>query len=1492
MTISIITPSFNQARFLPQNLRSVACQSKPALEHIVIDPGSKDGSRNIAKNAKGVTLIAEPDEGQSDAICKGFAMAKGDILAWLNSDDYYADDQVLQAVGERFNAPDKPDVVYGNVVFVDEVGKKLKDGYVNKNIAELRQSFHYQVGIVQPGVFIHRRVFEAVGGPPLDMHYTLDYEYWVRIAEACFKWGHLDRILACHRWWDGMKTASHRVESLYEHFDTCKKHFGYVHYKWAERQADCILEGADGVVTQAGTPTASPEQRKAKLKQLLREANGDQDTLALLKSSKNDGIRETARYMEDLGIPMEVPYHLEPAKTELQRTGYARPGDKEKPTAWRRYTARMPEGGDFYGYEVTDNFHACYDKSWLDAQLDRSAKRLEELATQRRSDTCIVVGNGPSLRKTDFSLFEGLDVIISNYATLDPGLLKRATYHTITNFLVAKQGSHQFNRLENLIKIYPYWLSHFLLPDERTLYLDALLTPEASTNAIDWISWRSTVSFFNLQLSYSLGFRKVILVGFDHAYKQEASAREGDFIQQNEDDENHFLKSYFKGKVWQAADVGEMEKTYQMAKAAFEAVDREIVNCTVGGHLEVFRRGELASELPPGKKQFFQSTPSTNASTPIKLLMIDSTPVGHPSATGQIKKVFLGDWPKAYFLQISLNKNKPVLNGTDAPCHTHATSHEEIIEVCRSFAPEVIYIRPIDSPQLFEIAESIMTAIRVPVVIHMMDDWPERLRIQNPERFANLAPRLESMLNSATRRLSISEPMSEEYKKRYGGEWTPLANGADTDDYPPKKHESHPSDPDSQTFVMRYMGGLADDMTYASVADTAGAVASLQNEHSIRFEIYTMNWYLEKAQFQLGRLPGISVHTLVTEEDYKTFLTEADCLLIAYNFDKTSKSYIKFSLANKMPECLASGTPLLAYGPADVATIQYLSESGCARIVQERNMEKLTAVIRSMIVDQESNKKMAEKAIGHVTSSLTKQSVKIRFSDIIQNAASAPLKTARLLPGPFTREKSVHFDKTKSIDAKNSAIKTTPPVNNPPQGNRIRKNARPRTEKWRKINHWFIPGVSTGIILALLASITLIYMQPEGMGLDRLLLLLNGILLSVFFLGFALDSTRFRKRIRKIRQDRLEEAEVTSRKFKDVRRTLKTERNKAINKEKLLSSKTDEIAKNIQEIRHTLKAEMDRARKKEDNFSSTIDEMAMNIQKVRRALEAEKNETRKKENLLSSKMNKMAKDIREQIEVSEDSYLAKFLTKEMETASTNQIPMPVQNAATKEKMPLRTSIRKKSAPVVVIAGMRHSGSTALYNIVRLGFASMGVEALTNYSEKENIAREARKSSLPTIIKIHEMRDDVLDLATVVLTTKRDLRDTVASAVRRKFFLLEKLNTPAEYAKYNRMLHEVWSPYSDYEFTYERYRANPIDVVKKILSLLNFDEKNAEDITHQVENLPLDQYDTTLLTAEHITDPQHKLTFADTLSPADITRIELDHYAWLMRNGYASPSKRT
>ena len=205
LRVSIVTPSFNQARWLGDTIRSVAVQDYPDVEHVVMDGGSTDDSPGIlARSPSLTTWRSEPDRGQSHAINKAFAATTGDIIGWLNSDDAYFDPQVISAVAGEFERRPAVDVVYGHAALVNDAGRVLHALWVPPFNGRLLRRTNFPI---QPAVFVRRSV---VGAALVDEQFDLlmDRELWLRLLAAGCRFRRIDRILAIDRHWAGRKAAT------------------------------------------------------------------------------------------------------------------------------------------------------------------------------------------------------------------------------------------------------------------------------------------------------------------------------------------------------------------------------------------------------------------------------------------------------------------------------------------------------------------------------------------------------------------------------------------------------------------------------------------------------------------------------------------------------------------------------------------------------------------------------------------------------------------------------------------------------------------------------------------------------------------------------------------------------------------------------------------------------------------------------------------------------------------------------------------------------------------------------------------------------------------------------------------------------------------------------------------------------------------------------------------------------------------------------------
>ncbi|MGD1018002.1 MAG: glycosyltransferase family 2 protein [Verrucomicrobiia bacterium] len=176
--VTIVTPSFNQARFLPQTLASIRAQDYPCIEHLVVDGGSTDGSVDILRAAPKIRWTSERDHGQVDALNKGFAMAAGEILGWVNSDDTISPHTVRIAVEalQRTGA----DVVYGDVGIIDPDGAHIRMFYgIPFDYRVLLYGINY---IGQQSAFFRRAILDRAGPLRLEYNNAFDYELWLRMA--------------------------------------------------------------------------------------------------------------------------------------------------------------------------------------------------------------------------------------------------------------------------------------------------------------------------------------------------------------------------------------------------------------------------------------------------------------------------------------------------------------------------------------------------------------------------------------------------------------------------------------------------------------------------------------------------------------------------------------------------------------------------------------------------------------------------------------------------------------------------------------------------------------------------------------------------------------------------------------------------------------------------------------------------------------------------------------------------------------------------------------------------------------------------------------------------------------------------------------------------------------------------------------------------------------------------------------------------------------
>jgi glycosyltransferase involved in cell wall biosynthesis len=227
--VSVVTPSFNQGRFIERTLASVAKQEGAVIEHLVFDGGSSDDTVAILKRFEPrIRWVSRSDRGQSHAVNQGFCAAGGEILGWLNSDDIYYPGAVARVLA-FFDANPQVDVVYGQADHID-VNDRAFQPYPTEpwDFSRLMNACF----ICQPAVFLRRRVIEQHGLLDESLQFCMDYEYWLRLGKLGVRIEYLEQKLAGSRLYPENKTFRSRKNVHKEINDMLKSRFGEVPDRW------------------------------------------------------------------------------------------------------------------------------------------------------------------------------------------------------------------------------------------------------------------------------------------------------------------------------------------------------------------------------------------------------------------------------------------------------------------------------------------------------------------------------------------------------------------------------------------------------------------------------------------------------------------------------------------------------------------------------------------------------------------------------------------------------------------------------------------------------------------------------------------------------------------------------------------------------------------------------------------------------------------------------------------------------------------------------------------------------------------------------------------------------------------------------------------------------------------------------------------------------------------------------------------------------------
>ena len=228
--VTIVTPTLNQVSTIRETLASVAAQSYPRIEHVVVDGGSTDGTVDLLRATPGIRWLSEKDRGQSDAINKGLRLARGEIVAYLNSDDLLYPDAV-SAVVETFRARPDVDLLYGDGTVIDAEGQPQWEWLSRPEDWRLLAGYFFLWNdftnyILQQATFWRRRLHDRIGYFDESFHYAMDLEFWLRVGASGAGMLHVDRRLGKFRLIPGTKSLSSPTVFWEDHLELFRRYQG------------------------------------------------------------------------------------------------------------------------------------------------------------------------------------------------------------------------------------------------------------------------------------------------------------------------------------------------------------------------------------------------------------------------------------------------------------------------------------------------------------------------------------------------------------------------------------------------------------------------------------------------------------------------------------------------------------------------------------------------------------------------------------------------------------------------------------------------------------------------------------------------------------------------------------------------------------------------------------------------------------------------------------------------------------------------------------------------------------------------------------------------------------------------------------------------------------------------------------------------------------------------------------------------------------------
>lgn len=618
--------------------------------------------------------------------------------------------------------------------------------------------------------------------------------------------------------------------------------------------------------------------------------------------------------------------------------------------------------------------------------------RLKEIIKSTGKKRIFVLGNGPSLKKTDLDLLKDEITIGFNGIFLHKSF--KPTIHIVEDHLVAEDRVDEIVNFDCPVKIFPSYLGYCIPPQDNTIFLNHLprksfpVDTDFSDDAANISYTGGTVTYTGLQVAASLGFEEIILIGVDASYKVENVERSTDYgtgvLESKSDDVNHFDPSYFgKGYRWHDPNVHTMLQAYRKVRNYAERTGKRVVNATIGGELEVFPRVNYW-DLFDYKRVY------------PKTAIIDFTHIDWMCATGIVKKNMFDGWAKHSLFHVHAQNPNTVTTYQKVPNDVYAAGADKTgvwaaLRTLMEYNPDVLYLRPTHDRPALSILQLFMPVIlNKPFVIHYMDDWMAKVEMLKGKEVASLYREVMAYLfEKANRVLTISSKMADYLNTEF--------NVAE-DKLQVVHNYMQPSSPlalpkRAGEKVVRYFGGMEPDMSLATIHNVAKAVEAINANAAcpVKFEIYTGNNYLERYQEEFKKYKHTSL--LPQHSNYSVYLAlleSSDLNVLCYNFDEKSEVYLKYSMANKLPENISANVPFLAIGSEEIGTLTYLKEEEYPFLVLDNPEQNVQKMISHILFDKTAASEKYFEVISSLKEEFSEERNRCEFQNMLRKVGKEP----------------------------------------------------------------------------------------------------------------------------------------------------------------------------------------------------------------------------------------------------------------------------------------------------------------------------------------------------------------------------------------------------------------------------------------------------------------------------------------------------------------------